>query len=172
VPTRTIQARAVVRVHNMTVKRALLLAQLLDAGMYTLSVWSFALHALGDWRCHEPSAVAVATEASHLTRGFAPHDEPALLAHSLHAPLAAVGVGVFYAPASRRGQIALLVLALAAAAGDVAAFVTHARDTSHEHTPALSNVYAGLAALLAASAATIATYTALALQHRHSLHRV
>lgn len=141
--------------------RARLLAQLLDAGMYTLSVWSFALHALGDWRCHERSG---ANATSHMVRGFAPHDEPALLAHSLHAPLAAMGIGVFYAPPSRRGNIALLVLALAAAVGDVAAFVTHARDTSHEHTPALSAVYATLAALLTASATTIATYTALALQ--------
>jgi hypothetical protein len=145
--------------------RRLLVTQLLDAGAYVLSFWSFALHALGDWRCHErtPDSALFATH-DDATRGFAPHDEPALLWHSAHALLALIGVGLFYVPRARGLLVALVVVALVAAAGDVVAFTMHARDNEHEHTRALSVVYAGLAAALAASATTIATYGWFALQ--------
>ena len=155
----------------MLPSRRLALTQALDAGVYALTFWSFMLHALGDWRCHERAPDAAFFETHDTERGFAPHDEPALLWHSAHALLALVGVGLFYAPRARALVYTLIGVAVVAAVGDVIAFVVHARDDEHEHTRALSLVYATLAALLAASATTIAVYGWFALARMRTTSR-
>ena len=151
-------------------ERRLFVAQLVDVAVYVLSFWSFILHALGDWRCHGLVDATVVDDAT--VRGFAPHDEPALLWHSAHVPLALIGVSMYVRrPASRRLALALTLVAIVAAAGDIVAFVQHVRDRDHEHTRALSALYAALAATLTSSALTIATQTSavhrLALFTRH-----